>query len=171
MRAAEERKNLNKLGDDLGEIFSGERGNFVESCKALVDVAKEQGKHIKALRKDVKAMIDREVAYFEKAKREWTHHYNEVKEVADDLKNLVDNPKDALLNIALGGENKELAEDLANLADEFGKGDEVRDALGLDPPGGGRDVPGGGRRPPRRGRRRPLRMRVSRCAMSNKSAT
>lgn len=144
-RAAEERKNLDKLGSDLGEIFSGERGNFIESCKALVDVAKEQGKHLSALRKDVKAMIDRELAYFEKAKREWQHHYNEVKDVAEDLKNLVDNPKDALLDIVLG-EDKQMAEDLASFADELGMGDEVRDFFGLggeEAAGGGGRVPGG----------------------------
>ena len=153
-RAAEERKNLSKLGDDLGEIFSGERGNFVESCKALVDVAKEQAAHLKQLRKDIKATIDREVAYFEKIKREAKHYVNEVKDIAEDLSNLIDNPKDALIDIVIG-EDKQMAEDIASLADEFGAGDEVRDFLGLDgdEAGGGRpggDLPGGdspGRRP------------------------
>ncbi len=154
-RAAQEREHLSKLGDDLGAIFSGEKGNFVESCKALIDVAKEQGKHLQALRNDVKDMIDRELAYFEKAKREWQHQINEVKEAAEDLKNLIDNPKDALLDIVIG-EDKQMAEDIASLADELGMGDEVRDFLGLDGdagggrvPGGAGDVPGGGGRRPR----------------------
>ena len=159
--AARERENLGKLGDDLGEIFSGERGGFIESCKALVDVAKEQGKNLGALRKDITTMIDREMTYFQRAKREWQAHANEFKGVANDLKELVNNPKDALIDIVVG-DDKQMAEDIANLADEFGAGDDVRDFLGMDDPEAGRPRRERPRRPrdPGRGDRdRPRRPR------------
>jgi Rhs element Vgr protein len=130
-RLGQEGGNLAKLRTDLGDVFSGKHGDFIASAKALGQVAKEQWNNIKALKKDLGAMLEQELAYFEHAKEEWKAYADGVKEVVEDFKQLIDDPKDALLDIVFG-EDKELAHDIADLAEEFGYGDEVGDFLGLD---------------------------------------
>jgi type VI secretion system secreted protein VgrG len=134
-RLTAERAELGKARGELKAIFSGERGNLIESAKALADVAREQAKNLQELRKDITEMVDQEMAYFERVKAEWSDVYDEVKGYAEEVKQLVDDPKDALVEMVFG-EDKELANDLAGIADSFGAGDDVRGFLGLDPPGG-----------------------------------
>ncbi|MBM4358516.1 MAG: type VI secretion system tip protein VgrG [Deltaproteobacteria bacterium] len=135
-----EKANLAKLRGDLGDIFSGKHGNFIESCKALVEVVKEQRAHIMALREDVIALIDSEKKWLEDTVGEWKAVGAEIQGALDDMKALVENPKDALLDLALGSD-RQLGKDIASLADEFGMGEEVAALFGFDAPGG---VSGGG---------------------------
>jgi len=135
-RLAAERVNLAGMRTEVGAIFHGERGNLLESAKALVAVAKEGKDNLLALRSDLVGMLDREKRYFERFKRQWKGAAEQVEQYIDGFKDLVENPKDAVLDIVLG-EDEELAEDIHSLAEEFGAGDEVADFFGLGEEGGG----------------------------------
>jgi len=128
-RLEQERSSLGEFGDEVGAVFRGERGNLVDSSKALFEAFKDQAKNIKKLRDDLKGMLDRELRYFEQAKREWTGYYEQVKGYVGDWKEIIDNPKDAVLDLLI---DDELAQDITDLADELGYGDEVADFLGVD---------------------------------------
>ncbi|MCA9624098.1 MAG: type VI secretion system tip protein VgrG, partial [Myxococcales bacterium] len=129
-RLSLEKVNLSKLRTDLSDIFNGKKGNFIDSAKALGKVLKGQWNNVKALKKDLTAVWEEEVAYFNRFKEQWKQYSGEVKQVVQDFKDLINDPKDALLDIVFG-EDKELAHDIANLADELGYGDQVSDFLGL----------------------------------------
>lgn len=146
-RLAAERENLAGMRTELGAIFNGERGNLLESAKALVAVAKEGKDNLLALRSDLTAMLEREKAYFERFKKQWKDAAEQVEEYIGGFKDIIENPKDAVLDIVLG-EDKELAKDIHSLADEFGMGDEVADFFGLEEEGMG-GIPGGGDAPVR----------------------
>jgi hypothetical protein len=128
-----EKANLAKLRGDLGDIFSGKHGGFVDSCKALYGVFKEQRAHILALRDDVVALIESEKKWLAETVGEWKAIGQEIQTTLDDFKALVENPKDAVLDIALGPE-PELGKDIAALADEFGYGDQAAKFFGVESP-------------------------------------
>lgn len=132
-RLAVERETLAASRAEIGAIFRGERGDLLDSAKALVDVAREQGASLKALRDDVKAMVDRELETFQAFKAEWKGVYDEVKTYVEDVKTLIDNPKDAIMNIVFG-EDKALANDITALADDLGYGEKVAELFGLESP-------------------------------------
>jgi len=129
-----EKENVANLKEELGAIFSGERGNLLESGKALVETVREQAAHVMALRRDLLAMLEREKAYVKRFIRQWKGAVDKVKEYIGGFKDLIENPKDALLDIIFG-QDKELAKDLVSLAEEFGYGDKLAELLGLDDPG------------------------------------
>ncbi len=156
-RLSQERDHLSAFNAELGEIFAGNRGNLWDSGKALYGAFRDQAKRIMVLRDDLKAMLDRELRYFERFKREWTGYYHEVKGYIDGWKEVIDNPKDALIKTLLG-DDSQLAQDITSLADEFGYGDEAADFFGLDDGGGGghqlpdgHQLPEGGHEPPHTG--------------------
>lgn len=148
-RLAAERETLAGMRTEVSAIFNGERGHLLESAKALVEVAKDGKDNLLALRSDLTAMLDREKAYFERFKKQWKGAAEQVEEYIGGFKDVIDNPKDAVLDIVLG-EDKELAEDIHSLAEEVGMGDEVADFFGLEEEGMG-GIPGGDGppRPPR----------------------
>jgi type VI secretion system secreted protein VgrG len=128
-----ERATLAATREELGAIFRGERGDLLDSAKALIHVAREQGASLKQLRDDVKAMVDRELETFQKFKAEWKGVYDEVTGYVADVKALIDDPKDAIMNIVFG-EHKELANDITALADDLGYGEKVADFFGIESP-------------------------------------
>ena len=156
-RLTQEQKFLGEFNGELKAIFAGERGGLWDSSKALFGTFKDQAKRIMSLKRDLVAMVNREIAYVKRFKREWAGYFNEVKETLDHWKEIIENPRDTLVQTILGDE---LAEDIVNLADDLGYGEEVADFLGVDPPGDPSDgLPGrppGGGRPEVPGGRRPM---------------
>ncbi|MEM1033218.1 MAG: type VI secretion system tip protein TssI/VgrG, partial [Myxococcota bacterium] len=144
-RLGVERANLVAARAELGSIFRGERGNLFASAKALVAVAREQRANFLALRSDLTAMLDRQLAYFERFKAEWRGAADQVREYIGGFKDLIENPRDAVLDIVLGDDD-ELAAGLQGLADDLGVGDDVADLLGVD--GEGAAIPIAGEPPP-----------------------
>lgn len=130
-RLSLEQANLSKLGGDLGDIFSGKHGGFVESCKALCGVFKEQAAHIKALRADVMALIESEKKWLAETAGEWKAIGQEIQGTLDGFKAIVENPKDALLDAALGPDGEK---EIMALADELGFGDEAAKFFGVESP-------------------------------------
>lgn len=128
-----EKANLAKLRGDLSDIFSGKHGGFLESCKALYGVFKEQRAHLLALRDDVVALIEAEKKWLSETVGEWKAIGAEIQSTLDGYKNLVENPKDAVLDIVLGPD-KQLGKDLTALADEVGLGDEAAKFFGVEAP-------------------------------------
>jgi type VI secretion system secreted protein VgrG len=143
-RYSVEQENLAKLKTDLGDVFSGKHGGFIDSTKALYGVLKDQAAHVMALRKDVLAMIEEEKRFLNETVGEWKAIADEINGYLEGMKMLVENPKDALLDLALGPD-RQLGKDLASLAEEFGYGDEVANFFGVGadaaPPGSPAAVP------------------------------
>jgi len=132
---------LGKFDDDLMSVFRGEHGNLLDNGKALIDTFKEQANNIVALRRDLQATLDRELQYYKQFKREWEGYYNDIEKYVDSFKKIIDNPKDAVLDLLI---DQELKDDITGLADELGYGDELGDFFGDGSGGGSNDVPGGG---------------------------
>ncbi len=126
-----EKENVRELGDDLDEIFDGKRGNLMASTAALAAVFKDQIVHLGQLGGDLVATLEREKAWLETCKREWTGVVDNVKGYVQHLKDLVKNPKRSLLRYLFGGD-KELAEVFGlDMGDAAG---EVADAVPHHPP-------------------------------------
>lgn len=137
-----EQANLGKLRGDVGDVFAGKSGGFVDSVKALVGIFKEQAAHVTALRRDVCALIEQEQRWLAETIGESKAFAAEVMGYLDGMKDLVEHPKDALLELALGSD-KAFGEELGTLTSELGGGDEVAKFFGNGAPEASGDVAGG----------------------------
>jgi type VI secretion system secreted protein VgrG len=100
-----ERSMLGDFRGEVGAVFAGERGNFLQSSKALIVAVRDQTQRIFALRRDLHAILDRETGLLAQYRNEWKAYYDDVKGTVEDFRNLIDNPEDAVVDILLGDES------------------------------------------------------------------